>query len=148
MKLLSLIAENVDYYLGEDPKELTALTKYLEKRYVDGIDYIAHVGYGEDMRNLLTILNKRLLKDRKLAKLIKNAEENMEEMYGLEEDNIPDTILLDIPLFIRLLEYAKEDAKSDMDLHSVAERAINLSVKKKRALTMGDYEDLMLATKF
>lgn len=33
-----------------------------------------------------------------------------------------DTITLDIPLFIRLLEYAREDAKTDMDLHDISEK--------------------------
>jgi len=37
--------------------------------------------------------------------------------------NPKDTIKLDVPLFIRLLEYAREDAKDDMDLHRVAENA-------------------------
>jgi hypothetical protein len=41
--------------------------------------------------------------------------------------NPKDTIKLDVPLFIRLLEYAREDAKDDMDLHRVAENAIDLS---------------------
>lgn len=31
-----------------------------------------------------------------------------------------------LPLFIRLLEYAKEDAKADIDLHQIAERASKL----------------------
>ena len=30
-------------------------------------------------------------------------------------------IKLSVPLFIRLLEYAREDAKSDMSLHFIAE---------------------------
>jgi hypothetical protein len=34
--------------------------------------------------------------------------------------NPKDIIKLDIPLLIRLLEYAREDAKTDMDLHNVA----------------------------
>jgi hypothetical protein len=41
--------------------------------------------------------------------------------------NPKDVIKLDVPLFIRLLEYAREDAKDDMDLHRVAENVISLS---------------------
>jgi len=41
--------------------------------------------------------------------------------------NPRDTVKLDIPLFIRLLEYAREDATDDMDLHRIAENAIDLS---------------------
>ena len=53
--------------------------------------------------------------------------------------NPRDTITLDVPLFIRLLEYAREDAQSDMDLHSVTENAISLALSGK-VLTMRDYE--------
>jgi hypothetical protein len=39
-------------------------------------------------------------------------------------DNPRDIIKVDVPLFIRLLEYAREDAQTDMDLHDVAENII------------------------
>lgn len=52
--------------------------------------------------------------------------------------NPTDTITLDIPLFIRLLEYAREDAKSDVDLHNVTEKVTALS-KSGKTLTMKDY---------
>jgi len=45
-------------------------------------------------------------------------------------------------LFIRLLEYAREDAKTDMDLHNVAEKAIAASETGK-TLTMADYDGLV-----
>ena len=53
--------------------------------------------------------------------------------------NPKDTIKLDVPLFIRLLEYAREDAQTDMDLHDVAENIISLSETGK-TLTMSDYD--------
>ena len=53
--------------------------------------------------------------------------------------NPKDTIKLDVPLFIRLLEYAREDAQTDMDLHNVAENIISLSETGK-TLTMSDYD--------
>jgi hypothetical protein len=52
--------------------------------------------------------------------------------------NPKDIIKLDVPLFIRLLEYAREDAQGDLDLHDVAEKAISLSETGK-TLTMADY---------
>ena len=55
--------------------------------------------------------------------------------------NLTDTITLDIPLMIRLLEYAREDAKDDMDLHSVTEKMIELS--KNGNLTMSDYDQIV-----
>jgi len=56
--------------------------------------------------------------------------------------NPKDTIKLDIPLFIRLLEYAREDAQTDMDLHNVAENIISLSISGK-TLTMDDYNAIV-----
>jgi hypothetical protein len=53
--------------------------------------------------------------------------------------NPQDTIKVDVPLFIRLLEYAREDAKTDMDLHDVAENIIRLSETGK-VLSMNDYD--------
>ena len=55
--------------------------------------------------------------------------------------NVIDTLTMDIPLFIRMLEYAKEDAKTDMDLHKVTEKAIKLS--KEGTLTMADYDKIV-----
>lgn len=68
-----------------------------------------------------------------------NEEEGFEE--GAEED-VVDAIVMDVPLFIRMLEYAREDASTDMDLHDVAEKAINLT-KEEKVLTMKCYEDLV-----
>lgn len=48
-----------------------------------------------------------------------------------------DTVTLDIPLLIRVLELAREDIKTDMDLHRVVEKLIN--IRNKGMLTMKDY---------
>jgi hypothetical protein len=48
-----------------------------------------------------------------------------------------DTVTVDIPLMIRLLELSREDVKSDAELHMVVERLLNL--KNKPVLTMDDY---------
>jgi hypothetical protein len=60
----------------------------------------------------------------------------------MKQFNPSDKITLDVPLFIRLLEYAREDAKTDMDLHNVAEKAIAASETGK-TLTMVDYDGLV-----
>ena len=57
-----------------------------------------------------------------------------------------DIIKVDVPLFIRLLEYAREDAKTDMDLHRVAENITMLSEMGK-VLTMDQYDDIVGSTK-
>jgi len=57
-------------------------------------------------------------------------------------NNPKDTVKLDVPLFIRLLEYAREDAKSDMDLHQLADNVIEMC-QEGRTLTMDDYDYLL-----
>jgi hypothetical protein len=59
--------------------------------------------------------------------------------------NPKDTIIVDVPLFIRLLEYAREDAKTDMDLHNVAENIIDLS-EEEEVLTMDNYNAIVGTT--
>ena len=65
---------------------------------------------------------------------------------GLKEEiNQPDLIKINIPLFIRLLEYAKEDAQTDMDLHRITENVIELS-KIGKTLIMADYDKIIGST--
>ncbi len=87
---------------------------------------------------------------------IKSATDNDGE-YSLTNDNITmqiggsienldmslknDKVSMDVPLLIRMLEYAKEDAKNDVELHKIAERLITLSQNK--TLTMNDYEKII-----
>jgi len=59
----------------------------------------------------------------------------------LEEDAV-DTITMDIPLFLRMLEYSREDASQDMDLHDVTEKANTLG-KERGILTMDDYDAIV-----
>lgn len=59
-----------------------------------------------------------------------------------EEEDQTDLIVMDVPLFIRMLEYAREDAETDMDLHDVTERAIE-ATKLRGILSMEDYQDII-----
>lgn len=58
------------------------------------------------------------------------------------EENPQDAVSMDVPLLIRIMEYAREDAKTDMDLHDVAENLIRLSAEG-RTLSMHDYATIM-----
>lgn len=51
----------------------------------------------------------------------------------------PDNITMSVPLFIRCLEWAKEDAKNDVELHQMTERALMMG----KLLTTDDYEKLI-----
>ena len=100
-------------------------------------DFIREVaqdyGYGVDDAYfaIMQVLKAGLVKE----------EVNEEEA---EAKDAVDTVTMDVPLFIRMLEFAREDAKADVDLHDVAEKAIEIN-KSKETLSMHDYEDIIPA---
>ena len=67
------------------------------------------------------------------------------KVFG-EDDNPTDKVTMDIPLLIRIMEYAREDAKTDMDLHNVAEKLISLS-KEGLTLGMDSYDSIIVSDK-
>ena len=65
------------------------------------------------------------------------------EDFSVEEpeENPVDEIRMDVPLFMRCLEFAREDAQDDADLHHLVEKAVELS-KDGKTLTMDNYDEL------
>lgn len=59
-----------------------------------------------------------------------------------ENENEEDVIKLNVPLMIRLLEYAREDANHDVDLHVIVENLIDLS-EEGEVLEMKDYSEIV-----
>jgi gamma-glutamylcyclotransferase (GGCT)/AIG2-like uncharacterized protein YtfP len=59
-----------------------------------------------------------------------------------EDKNMVDVITVDVPLFIRLLEFAREDATDDMKLHSVTEKLIEMC-QDGDIMTMEQYDDIV-----
>jgi hypothetical protein len=72
-------------------------------------------------------------------KVIQGMTNNLSETKS--EDKV-DTITMDVPLFLRMLEYSREDASQDMDLHDVTEKAISLG-KERGILSMDDYNEIV-----
>lgn len=70
---------------------------------------------------------------RQTAALLKEEEQQV---------NPVDAATFNIPLMVRLFEFAREDAKTDMDLHRVTENIIRLSATGKM-LTMSDYDEII-----
>ena len=56
--------------------------------------------------------------------------------------NPSDRVTMDIPLLLRIMEYSKEDAQTDMDLHHVAERLVELS-QSGTTLSMQHYDKIV-----
>jgi hypothetical protein len=97
--------------------------------------------YGAEAENVMT---GAAFKRAKTAAMKEN-KQRIKEMVKktlMGPENPIDEASLDIPLLIRIMEYAKEDAQSDMDLHKIAENIIELS-KGGKTLTMSDYNNIV-----
>jgi hypothetical protein len=107
-----------------------------------------------DMKKILSVIynadkitpsSTTVLVENKLTKYMRMIEEghSIETVPAVTiEENPVDRVTMDVPLLIRLFEYAREDAKTDMDLHDVAERLIRMS-KTGDTLTMNDYDSIV-----
>jgi uncharacterized membrane-anchored protein YjiN (DUF445 family) len=94
----------------------------------------------EDIRKEIARRREIELNDR----LKKNIPGDISEIEGEESQEMTDeidTINMDVPLFIRALEFSREDAKSDLTLHEIAENAIRLT-KEYGTLSMDNYYDI------
>jgi hypothetical protein len=49
---------------------------------------------------------------------------------------------INVPTYIRTLEFAREDAKDDVDLHKLTENALEVS-EKEGVVEMDDYEEIV-----
>jgi len=56
---------------------------------------------------------------------------------------VEDIVSMNVPLFIRMLELAREDIKTDADLHKIVEKVI-IASKEKGLLTMQDYNSFIV----
>lgn len=65
-----------------------------------------------------------------------------EDSSNVEEAICESDLKLDVSLFIRLLEYAREDSKKDVDLHFVAEN-LDKICKEKGCASMDDYDTII-----
>jgi hypothetical protein len=63
---------------------------------------------------------------------------NEEKKQVKEEADAKDVVSMDIPLLIRVLEFIREDVKTDMDLHRVVENLIDL--RTEGVLSMDHYD--------
>jgi hypothetical protein len=82
------------------------------------------------------------LSPEELDAAIRWKEANGETNESINEADAIDTVKLDVPLLLRVMEYAKEDAQDDMALHDVAQKLIELS-KENDVLTMDHYDAIV-----
>ena len=102
------------------------------------------VGESSETDLLARYLNSRGINPKFVTKDVKISHSKSDEFHKWKNDHMTeavdkrDTVILDIPLLIRVLELSREDIKSDADLHRVVERLIQ--IRKKGVLTMADYK--------
>jgi hypothetical protein len=118
---------------GIDPSELNEARISPDNR----IDYLANaLGHVWNMGTGKNTINYNNMAQSLISDLF---DDNLQEA---KETDAVDTITMDVPLFIRMLEYAREDASADVDLHDVAENAVSLN-KQQDILSMDDYDALL-----
>ena len=97
----------------------------------------------EDKALVIAFLRKSKVAENTQMEDLQKIKEFFSKPIGEETKEDPtDIIAMDVPLFIRMLEYAREDAEQDVDLHNVAERAIE-AVKLRGLLSMDDYDSII-----
>lgn len=52
-------------------------------------------------------------------------------------------ITIDVPTFIRMLEWAREDVKDDVVLHVATEKILKLHQQNVAVITMNDYDKII-----
>jgi len=97
----------------------------------------------KDKALVISFLRKSKVAENTQMKDLKKVQEFFSKPVGEATKEDPtDIIAMDVPLFLRMLEWAKEEAAEDVDLHEVTERAIE-AVKLRGLLSMDDYNDLI-----
>lgn len=129
---------------NEEPGELTLCI------HKDDDDYKAylHVYFGEEKMRLsdLSLDNKNDEDNAAdLTSKYTDSEEMSEEESEEDKDNPVDVVKMDIPLFIRMLEFAREDAVDDEQLHAVTERITKMAAEGK-IITMAEYDKIVGAS--
>ena len=102
-----------------------------------GVTSAGDFATGPDMNLFTQPVKRTAKKTKKKVKKSHTSKTRIKESYNPE-----DVITLDVPLLIRILEFAREDAKTDMDLHTAAEKLIALCAGGK-TLKMSDYEKIV-----
>jgi hypothetical protein len=132
IKILYIPKKEMDNFL----KNTSLYLKELKENTDEVVALLNNPKLDDDVKSMLF----KAYKDGKLTpQSVKNI---VSKLLKEDTSNPTDVIKMDVPLFIRALEYAKEDAKTDMDLHKVTEKAIKLGASGK-ILNMDDYDMLV-----
>ena len=129
-------------FLSKDAKishaKSSQYLKWKKDHQFEEVEYINEDKYLDAYLLARGLNPKTITRDQKIAHAKSSAFLTWKRNHLHEQVDSKDTITLDIPFMIRVLEYAREDAKDDMALHKVVEKLIE--IRNKGTLTMDDYD--------
>ena len=137
---------NEDKYLdtflstrGINPKFVTKNIKVAHSKSNDYLNWRkSHVDEGMQTTHTPTAQrNKALIRSTNVHKEIRTGGMHQGGLHTEETDK-KDMVCFDIPLLIRVLEFTREEMSSDIELHNMVERLINM--RETYPLTMKEYD--------
>ena len=108
----------------------------LAKNNVSNISNISKIN------NISAMLTKKITTNTVEEHFSETSKLNPMKYEGNDYENEEDVIKLNVPLMIRLLEWAREEAWKDVELHIITERLIELS-EEGDTLEMSDYPEIV-----
>jgi hypothetical protein len=109
------------------------------KSFKDQLSQTPKNNYSQEEKELaIKTAREKELERRKLSGEIREIDGEETENTNVDE---VDTITMDVPLFLRALEYSREDAKSDLSLHDITQKVIELN-KQYPSLNMDNYYEI------
>jgi hypothetical protein len=140
---------------SSSPKLIDRYFKQVEEEFSEGLDAkqekVKHLAerasrqvgnYGHQSSFAKHVQQSKSPSDRIVQMAKSGAKVSNRNGYRVEETDPVDTVTLDIPLLLRIMEYSKEDAQDDMALHDVTQRLIELS-KKVDVINMDHYDAIV-----
>jgi len=98
--------------------------------------------YGHQSTFSNHVQQSKRLSDRIVQTAKSSSKVNNRKSYRVEDTEGIDSVSLDVPLLIRIVEYAREDAQDDMALHHIVDKLIQLS-QSGETLTMDHYDAIV-----
>jgi hypothetical protein len=140
---------------SSSPKLIDRYFKQVEEEFSEGLaakqEKVKHLAerasrqvgnYGHQSSFAKHVQQSKSPSDRIVQMAKSGAKVSNRHGYKSEETDPVDTVTLDIPLLLRIMEYSKEDAQDDMALHDVTQRLIELS-KKVDVINMDHYDAIV-----
>jgi hypothetical protein len=141
--------------ISSSPKLIDRYFKQVEEEFSEGLaakqEKVKHLAerasrqvgnYGHQSSFAKHVQQSKSPSDRIVQMAKSGAKVSNRNSYRVEETDPVDTVTLDIPLLLRIMEYSKEDAQDDMALHDVTQRLIELS-KKVDVIDMSHYDAIV-----